>query len=323
MPSASMQVRTNISTQQAHREMRQNSADKTNAAHRLSSGFRINSAADDPAGLAITETMTSQIRGLDQASSNAQDGMSMLQTAEGGMEGIGNKLHRIRELLVQAANDTNTPENRLQINKEIQELINGIDDMAKRSEFNGFPLLDGRWATADPDRPGFSAPESPGHRLGQNPLPHVGDNDVHLQVGANSYQGTRVGIGGVSAYHLALRNADNTLRVATATFDAAGELVALSAKQISEQIGWLNDAMDYVNTERAKLGSVAVKLGHAMQANDVSSENLTEARSRVRDADMAREMMDFTQMNILFQAQTAMIAHGNRLPDTVLTLLQQ
>ena len=328
-----MQVRTNIATQTAHREMRNLGAAKTNAAHRLSSGFRINSAADDPAGLAITETMTSQIRGLDQASVNAQDGMSMLQTAEGGMEGIGNKLHRIRELLIQAANDTNTPENRIQIDMEIQQLIDGLDDMATRAEFNGFPLLDGRWAPAHPDEtnyPGASDPVSPGWRLllplpiEPDQAPYVGDRDVHLQIGANSTQGMNVSIGGMSAHHLGLRLYDGTPRITTGpTLDtASNQLVAQTAQSITRQIEWLDEALDYLNTERAKLGSVQVRLEHSRQALDVISNSLSEARSRVRDADMAREMMDFTQMNILFQSGNAMLAHGNRLPETVLSLLR-
>ena len=326
MPSASMQVRTNIATQTAHREMRQLSSAKTNAAHRLSSGFRINSAADDPAGLAITETMTSQIRGLDQASVNAQDGMSMLQTAEGGMEGIGNKLHRIRELLIQAANDTNTPENRKQIDLEIQQMIDGLDDMALRAEFNGFPLLDGRWAPRHPDQtnfPGASDPISPGWHLG-TPHPRVGDQDVHLQIGANSAQGMNVSIGGMSAHHLGLKFHDGTPRITTGPVldTVTNQLVAQTAQSITRQIEWLDEALDYLNNERAKLGSVQVRLEHSRLALDVTSENLSEARSRVRDADMAREMMDFTQMNILFQTGTAMLAHGNRLPETVLTLLR-
>ena len=320
MPSASMQVRTNIATQTAHREMRNLGAAKTNAAHRLASGFRINSAADDVAGMAITESMTTQIRGLDQAAVNAQDGMSMLQTAEGGMEGIGDKLHRIRELLVQAANDTNTPENRVQIDMEIQQMIEGLDDMARRAEFNGYPLLDGRWARAHDDIvnfPGASDPVSPGWFLGYTPgvteLPLVGDNDVHLQVGANEHQGMHVGIGGMTARHLGLRWPDGAARITT-----AGQI----ADAITRQIEWLDEALDYLNTERAKLGSVQVRLEHTRQANTITSENLSQARSRVRDADMAREMMDFTQMNILFQSGNAMLAHGIRLPETVLTLLR-
>ena len=314
MPSASMQVRTNIATQTAHREMRNLGAAKTNAAHRLSSGFRINSAADDPAGLAITETMTSQIRGLDQASVNAQDGMSMLQTAEGAMEGIGDKLHRIRELLVQAANDTNTPENRKQIDIEIQQLIDGLDDMARRAEYNNKTLLDGNFATIDPDWASATpiVYPSPGHALG-SPYPHSGGVDMFLQIGANSSQGMFVGINGMTAHHLGLRYFDGVSRVTTA---------GLSSDDIMRQIEWLDEALDYLNTNRAKLGSIQVRLEHSRQALDVTSENLSEARSRVRDADMAREMMDFTQMNILFQSGNAMLAHGNRLPETVLTLLR-
>ena len=319
MPSASMQVRTNIATQTAHREMRQLSSAKTNAAHRLSSGFRINSAADDPAGLAITESMTSQIRGLDQAATNAQDGMSLLQTAEGGMEGIGDMLHRIRELLVQAANDTNTPENRAQINMEIQQLIDGIDDMALRNEFNGMPLLDGMWMAA----PG----NSPGHTNLPAPYPYAGDRELHLQIGANSNQGMHVGIGGVSAHHLGLRDASGANAIAThgPTIAVTGFLqqqTEQDAISISRQIEWMDQILEYINNERAKLGSVRVRLEHTRQANTVSSDNLSEARSRVRDADMAREMMDFTQMNVLFQAANSMMAHGNRLPETVLQLLQ-
>ena len=337
MPSASMQVRTNIATQTAHREMRNLSSAKTNAAHRLSSGFRINSAADDPAGLAISETMTSQIRGLDQASVNAQDGISMLQTAEGAMEGIGSMLHRIRELLVQAANDTNTPENRKQIDLEIQQLIDGIDDMATRAEFNTRTLLDGTYATADPInwtppplpspipdgwRPpaNWPTPPSPGHMafITHDPVPPAplfGERDIHLQIGANSGQGMSVGINGMTAHHLGLRSPDpfNVSRITTSGMDS---------QQITRQIEYLQEALDYLNNSRAMLGSIQVRLEHSRQALDVTSENLSEARSRVRDADMAREMMDYTQMNILFQSGISMLAHGNRLPDTVLSLLR-
>ena len=315
MPSASMQVRTNIATQTAHREMRQLSSAKTNAAHRLSSGFRINSAADDPAGLAITESMTSQIRGLDQAATNCQDGMSMLQVAEGGMEGIGDKLHRIRELLVQAANDTNVDRNREQIDMEIQSLLDGIDDMALRAQFNGMNLINGMWMPS-PSDPNFSP--SPGHIHLTIPGaldPYTGGQEVHLQTGANSHNSTFLSIGGMTTHHLGLR------RLTPPTMDLI-TTSGMDARQISAQIEFMDRALNYLNTERAKLGSVRVRLEHTRQANTVSSDNLSEARSRVRDADMAREMMDFTQMNVLFQSANAMMAHGNRLPETVLQLLR-
>ena len=347
MPSASMQVRTNIATQTAHREMRQLSSAKTNAAHRLSSGFRINSAADDAAGLAITESMTSQIRGLDQAATNAQDGMSLLQTAEGAMEGIGDMLQRIRELLVQAANDTNVESNRAQIDLEIQSLLDGIDDMALRAEYNSMALINGLFSNNR---------NTPGHNVFPQPFPATGDREMHFQIGANSLQNMFVGIGGMTTHHLGLRHTPSPtseLRLTTgykrnmagSPLDANGNVIPPGDlirppighpdhddwtdprvfhdhHSISRQIAYMDEALNYLNTERAKLGSVRVRLEHTRQANTVSSDNLSAARSRVRDTDMAREMMDFTQINVLFQAANAMIAHGNRLPETVLQLLQ-
>ena len=338
---SSMNVRTNISTQQAHRHMRELSSAQTNAARRLSTGYRINSAADDAAGLAITETMTAQIRGLDQASTNAQDGISLIQTADGAMSGIGDKLHRIRELLVQAANDTyvhgdeNNEDvqgsNRVQIQKEIDHLLQGINDMATRAEYNTMALLDGTWMAAAPapDHPASGTPayDLPAPTWQLEPLPNmaashialideIGDNDLHLQIGANALQNMFVSISGMTTHFLGLSGPlpTDSFWIDVRQSDAA---------MVSIQIDRIQAALDYVSNARANLGSQQVRLEHTRQALDVSSENLSEARSRIRDADMAREMMDFTQMNILFQSGVAMMAHGNRLPETVMQLLQQ
>ena len=310
MASDGMQIRTNVATQTAHRNAKQVSAAKTNAARRLASGFRVNSAADDPAGLAIIENMTAQIRGLDQASNNAQDGMSLVQVAEGSISIVTDSLHRVRELLVQAANDTYThidPGNpahddltsndRALIEKEIAQMLQSINTTARNANFNNMRLFDG---TADPTR---------------------GGDEIGLQIGANSGQMMTFSIGEMSTEALG----------AQTSFDPAGtDLIDIilpiadkSGIHVTQLIRYVDEALDYATEVRAKLGSIQNRLEFTMSALDNTSINLVDSRSRIRDADMAREMMDFTQMNILFQAGMSMIAHGNRTPENVLRLLQQ
>jgi len=253
---------------------------------KLSSGLRINRAGDDAAGLAISEKMRGQIRGLEQASRNSQDGISLIQTAEGALNETHNILQRMRELAVQASNDTNIQDDRAQIGKEITELQNEINRIASQTEFNKKKLINGSLSGAD------------------------GNASVLLQVGANSKQ--TVG-----------------LTIATMTVSAlgvsAGKIVisnATSAASITAMIDTINTAIDSVSGERAKLGAMQNRLEHTIANVNTSSENLTAAESRVRDVDMAKEMMNFSKNNILQQAAQAMLAQANQQPQGVLQLLR-
>ena len=331
---SSMNVRTNIATQQAHRQMREVSAAQTNAARRLSTGYRINSAADDAAGVAISESMTTQIRGLEQASANANDGIGLIQTADGALQSIGDKLQRIRELIVQAANDTYVHEDggrsdRAKIQGEIDELFKGVNDIAMRAEFNTKNLLDGTWMAEGTPSPGNPSGESAGtpdyaevdsppwiDPRQTVPVAEGQGNELHLQIGANSHQSMFVSIGGMNTHFLGLSGPGPDFQPFWI------DVRQNNAQLVSAQIDRMDDALTYLNNVRANLGSQQVRLEHTRQALDVTAENLSDARSRIRDADMAREMMDFTQMNILFQTGISMMAHGQRLPETVLQLLQ-
>ena len=286
---SNMVVRTNVFAMNAHRNMKNVGLEQGKASNRLSSGFRINSAADDAAGLAISETMRAQIRGLDQASRNSQDAQALIQTAEGGMNEITNMLQRVRELTVQAANDTNVDNNREQIALEVNQLLSEIDEMAGRIEFNTRNLIEGS---------------------------HKEDSDaLHFQVGANSGQSLTLTIGSVKVDDL-FTNA-NTLW--SHDFDVQN---APTGDAISENIEDIQSALDKVSLERAKLGAVQNRLDYTMRSLDNASENLSDAESRVRNADMAKEMMKFTMSNVLQQAATSMLSQANQLPNNILQLLR-
>jgi flagellin len=254
------------------------------ASARLSSGLKINSAADDAAGLAISEKMRAQIRGLDMASKNAQDGTSLVQTAEGGMQQITSILQRGRELTVQAANDTNDHNDRKKIADEIEQLFKEIDAMADRVEFNGKKLIQGSFAT----------------------------NGVHLQVGANKNQAMTFKIGSLKLDKLDLNVSD---------LDAFSNKGA-SGSTFAGVIDKFDDALKTVSDERAKLGAVQNRLEYTMKSLDISSENLSASESRIRDTDMAKEMMSLTRANVLAQAATSMLAQANQSPQNVLQIVR-
>ncbi|WP_346869903.1 flagellin Hag [Clostridium sp. UBA5119] len=281
-----MIINHNMNALNAHRNMGINNTSAGKSMEKLSSGLRINRAGDDAAGLAISEKMRGQIRGLEQASRNSQDGISLIQTAEGALNETHNILQRMRELAVQASNDTNIQDDRAQIGKEITELQNEINRIASQTEFNKKKLINGSLSGAD------------------------GNASVLLQVGANSKQ--TVG-----------------LTIATMTVSAlgvsAGKIVisnATSAASITAMIDTINTAIDSVSGERAKLGAMQNRLEHTIANVNTSSENLTAAESRVRDVDMAKEMMNFSKNNILQQAAQAMLAQANQQPQGVLQLLR-
>jgi flagellin len=276
--SSNTVVNTNVLAINSHRSLKNVGAVQAKASARLSSGLRINSAADDAAGLAISEKMRSQIRGLDQASRNAQDGISLVQTAEGGLTEIGNMVQRIRELGVQAANDTNEASDRDKIQTEVAQLKTEIDSMAERVEFNDKQLLTGDYSTAG----------------------------LTFQVGANKSQIITLSIGAMTLSGLGLTSID----------------FATSAGAITAQLDTLDAALATLSTQRADLGAVQNRLEYTMRSLDISSENLSASESRIRDTDMAKEMMNLTKANILNQASTSMLAQANQNPQNVLSLLK-
>jgi len=244
---------------------------------KLSSGLRINKAADDAAGLSISEKMRGQIRGLEQASKNAQDGISLIQTAEGALSETHDILQRMRELAVQGANDTNADEDRVAIKDELDQLSAEIDRIASDTEFNTANLL-------------------------------KQDSTVQIQTGANSANTT----------------IDIELKDMTATtlgVDTASLLVDNNASANST-IDAVQGAIDQVSAFRSKLGATQNRLDHSINNLNTSSENLTAAESRIRDVDMAKEMMEQTKNSILAQASQAMLAQANQLPQGVLQLLR-
>jgi flagellin len=278
---SNMVVNTNVLALNSHRALKNVGAAQSKASARLSSGTRINSAADDAAGLAISEKMRAQISGLDMASKNTQDGISLVQTAEGGMEEIGNMLKRARELAVQGGNDTNTTADRTLIAKELTDLKDEIDTMAGKVQFNGMNLLDGSGGTA---------------------------GTFTFQVGANSGQTMAVAIGKCDVASLGMTAATITDVSTNAKAGAA--------------LTDLDKGIDKLNEIRAGLGAKQNRMEYTMRSLDISSENLSAAESRIRDTDMAKEMMNLTRSNVLQQASTSMLSQANQAPQNVLSLLR-
>jgi flagellin len=291
----------------AQRNMSINAATAGKSMEKLSSGLRITRAGDDAAGLAISEKMRGQIRGLDQASRNAQDGISLIQTAEGALNETHSILQRMRELAVQAGNDTNTSTDRDQIQKEISQLTAEINRIGNTTEFNNQKVLNG----------GQSATSAQ-------------SLTISLQIGANKGQTFDVKISDMRALKLGVSGsmaaAAGTFAGASLTDKTASHTeysVAVTGKtSAGVAVSLINAAINTVSTERAKLGAFQNRLEHTIANLNTSSENLTSAESRIRDVDMAKEMMNFTKTNILNQAAQAMLAQANQAPQGVLQLLR-
>lgn len=277
-----MIVNHNMMSMNAHRAMTVNSGGMGKSVEKLSTGQRINRAADDAAGLYISEKMRSQIRGLTQASRNAQDGISMVQTAEGALDEVHAMLQRMRELVVQGANDTNQAEDRAAIQAEIVQLGNEIDDISKKTQFNKKNLLDGTIST------GAAA---------------------NLQVGANKDQKLQISIDVMNGSAIGIGSKAELIEVSK--FASAGESISL-----------IDDAIKKVSEQRSKLGALQNRLEHTIRNLDNAAENTQAAESRIRDTDMAKQMSKFTKDNILTQASQAMLAQANQLPQQVLQLLR-
>ncbi|MFX0112062.1 flagellin Hag [Bacillus pumilus] len=293
---------------------------------KLSSGLKINRAGDDAAGLAISEKMRGQIRGLEMASKNAQDGISLIQTAEGALTETHSILQRVRELVVQAGNTgTQDKESDLQsIQDEIEALQEEVDGISNRTEFNGKKLLDGTFkgTLGTPAIPGD--PDDPDDN-GTPAVPASG-NALVFQIGANATQQISVHIDKMSTDALGVKDA-NGIVANQAIKDIDVRKFADNAADATDvgfdtQLSIVDAAINQVSAQRGKLGAVQNRLEHTINNLGASAENLTAAESRIRDVDMAKEMSEFTKNNILSQASQAMLAQANQQPQNVLQLLR-
>lgn len=275
-----LRINTNTDAFNSYRNLSVTQGQMSKSLEKLSSGFRINRAADDAAGLAISEGLRSQVGGLKQAVRNAQDGISVVQTAEGALTEVHSILQRVRDLSVQAGNDSNSADARANIKTEIDSLGDELTRIGNSTNFNGTKLLDGT-ASA-----------------------------LTFQVGATDQASeSQVVVDLSSADVTAIGTAVKALNVS----DAANSLTSLTA---------VDTQIKNVSTERAKLGAVQNRFEHTINSLNVAVENLSASESRIRDTDMAQEMMSFTRSNILSQAGTAMLAQANSAPQSVLQLLR-
>ncbi|WP_226643242.1 flagellin [Mesobacillus subterraneus] len=270
-----MRINHNIAALNTHRQLNNASNGQAKSMEKLSSGLRINRAGDDAAGLAISEKMRGQIRGLEQGSRNAQDGISMLQTAEGALNETHDILQRMRELAVQSSNDTNVTADRSAIDKEFQALATEVTRISDDTEFNKQKLWNGTTTGVD------------------------------FQVGANTGQKITYTFEDMDA---------------TALMGTVGDLTTKGNSQTA--ITNLDTAISKVSTVRSNLGATQNRLEHTINNLNTSAENLTAAESRIRDVDMAKEMMSQTKNSILSQAAQAMLAQANQQPQGVLQLLR-
>ena len=296
-----MRINTNTAAMNTHARLGAANASKGNSLAKLSSGLRINKAGDDAAGLTISEKMKNQISGLSQASRNAQDGISLIQTAEGALNETHSILNRMRDLSVQASNGTNSTDDRSAISQEMKELGSEIDRIATATKFNTkavFGAKDGTAAT-------FS-----------------------LQIGANAGANERLELSISSMDTANLKGEVTTVAedgsetkadVTIATITADG--FVMDEEGAGKAIQAIDGAIAQVSTQRSELGAKQNRLEHTINNLSTTKENLSEANSRIRDVDMAEEMMEFTKSNILAQASTAMLAQANQMPQSVLQLI--
>ena len=286
-----MVINHNMSAMFAQRSQGIQDLKQTKNMEKLSSGERINRAGDDASGLAVSEKMRAQIRGLNQASENAQNGISFIQTTEGYLQETTDIIQRIRELAVQSSNGIYSAEDRMQIQGEVSSLIAEVDRIASTAQFNGMNMLTGRFA-----RP-----------TGENAV----TGSMWLHIGANMDQRTQVYIGTMSAMALGIRNVGDESIMSLETPDNA-----------NQAIGTLDEALKKINKQRADLGAYQNRLEMTVKGLDIGAENLQASESRIRDTDMAEEMVDFTKNQVLSQAGTAMLAQANQSSQNVLSLLR-
>ncbi|MCM3566997.1 flagellin [Neobacillus mesonae] len=373
-----MRINHNIAALNTYRQLNSASTAQSKSMEKLSSGLRINGAKDDAAGLAISEKMRGQIRGLDMASKNAQDANSLIQTAEGGLNEVHDILQRMRELAVQSANDTNTNDDRTELQKEVSQLRNEIDRIANNTEFNTKGLLKGDFAVkVDTDTAtstllgdgAFEKVDFSGLGTGTWTLTAQADHSYTLSDGTDTLisniptagQAGAITFGGPNGQTVTMNvnnsyaddafdglafavtgnsgltfqigaNANQNMTIAIddtrITNGTQAQMTALAGVDITSQTGantaitTINDAIKQVSSSRSTLGSYQNRLEHSINNLNTSSENLTAAESRIRDVDMAKEMMEQTKNSILSQAAQAMLAQSNQMPQGVLQLLR-
>jgi len=280
-----MIINHNLSAVQAHRSLKFTQLDVDKTMKHLASGERISSAADDASGLAVSEKLRSQIRGLRQAERNAEDGISMIQTAEGFLEQTANIVQRIRTLAVQSANGIYTPEDRQLVQIEVSALIDEIDRIASQAEFNRFQLFQGSFARGSKTA------------------------SMWFQLGPNSNQRERFYIGTMTSRALKLSSEGNKT-VSLSTPSKADDLIAIT-----------DFALNRIMKQRADMGAYNNRLESTAKGLMGAYENMQASESRIRDADMAEEVVAFTQKQLLVQSGTAMLAQANVKPNSVLRLL--
>ncbi|WP_290767967.1 MULTISPECIES: flagellin [Exiguobacterium] len=364
-----MIINNNLNAMNAHRNMTFNTSNAGKAMEKLSSGLRINRAGDDAAGLAISEKMRGQIRGLDQATRNSQDGISMIQTAEGALNETHSILQRMRELAVQGANDTNVTQDRDAIQEELTALKSEIDRIGTTTEFNKQTLLNGGLGgTVDQDAAtttvlavtGVASASTNGATAGTYTITSANAGELTMTFGGktqtiantNGAQELNFSEFGISIKTNAGYTADAAVgnvvvKAGSVTFQiganedqnlslnirnmktdgvlqlsAAGRVDVSSHATAKASVTNIESALTEVSKERSKLGAYQNRLEHTINNLKTSSENLTAAESRVRDVDMAKEMMNFTKNNILNQASQAMLAQAKSQPEAVLQLLR-
>ena len=278
-----MIINHNISAMNAYRNLASVNERVDKNMEKLSSGLRINRAGDDAAGLAISEKMRGQIKGLNMATKNAQDGISMIQTAEGALNESHSILQRMRELSVQSANDTNTTEDREKLQLEMNQLRLELDRISTSTEFNTRKLLTGEYA----------------------------EGGLTFHIGANKDQNVKLNIADMSATYLKVNGGTDEEALSISTQEDANSSILT-----------VNNALERVSEERANLGALQNRLEHTINNLRVSGENLQSAESRIRDADMANEMVSLNKDKIISQSGTAMLAQANAKSQSVLQLLQ-
>ncbi len=286
-----MVINHNMSAMFANRQLGVTGLSLNKDMEKLSSGMRINRAGDDASGLAVSEKMRSQIRGLNQASQNAANGISFIQTTEGYLQETTDIMQRIRELAVQSSNGIYSAEDRMQIQVEISALVSEVDRVASSAQFNGMNMLTGRFAQA----------------TGENTV----TASMWFHIGANMDQRVQVFIGTMSAAALGIRDLGTEEKLSLATPEDA-----------NRAIGTVDEALKKINKQRADLGAYQNRLELTVKGLDIGAENLQASESRIRDTDMASQMVEFTKNSVLQQAGTAMLAQANSQSQNVLSLLR-
>jgi flagellin len=285
-----MIINHNLSAMNAQRVQSDVTKDVTKNMEKLASGMRINRAGDDASGLAVSEKMRAQIRGLNQASRNASDAVSFIQTTEGYLQESQDILQRLRELSVQSSNGIYTAQDRQQIQVEVSQLVDEVDRVASHAQFNGMNMLTGAFAREE----------------GTNQVPA----SMYFHIGANVDQRTRVYVGTMSAAALGLKDLGDGKKITLASPDEANRAIMT-----------FDAALNKVSKQRADLGAYQNRLEFAIKGLDVGAENLQASESRIRDVDMAKQMVDYTKNQILVQSGNAMLAQANQRSQSVLQLL--